>query len=116
MKEMKENLFYKQMFRDILNNKFDEIMLYKDCFRDEIMHTDFNDYENDMLEDCLTMLRKLNDVYTHETYIDENFALKVSNWCSSVDELLFDVRQYLIANCNVYPYERLEERKESKHD
>lgn len=95
------------MYRDVLNNKFDEIMSYKDCFRNEIIHTDFNDYENDMLDDCLAMLGKLNDVYTHETYIDEGFALKVSNWCYSVDELLFDIRQYLISECNVYAYDVL---------
>lgn len=99
------------MYRNVLNNKFDEIMKYKKCFRDEIMYTEFNDYENDMLDDCLAMLRKLNDVYTHETYVDESFALKVSNWCLAVDELLFDVRHYLLNECNVLPYDRLEERE-----
>lgn len=99
------------MYRDVLNNKFNEIMNYKDCFRNEIMNTDFNDYENDMLNDCLAMLRKLNDVYTHETYVDEKFAIKVSNWYCSVDELLFDIRQYLISEYNLHPYVVLENYK-----
>lgn len=111
MKEMKENLFYKAMYRGALNNGFDDIMKYKDCFRNEIMYTDFNNYCNDMLDDCLAMLRKLNDVYTHEDYIDESMALRVSDWYKAVDELLFDIRHYLISEVNVYPYERLDNYK-----
>lgn len=112
---MKDNVFYKKIFRDVLNTKFDEIMMYKDCFRDEIQHTDFNDYENDMLDDCLVMLRKLNDVYTHDNYLDESMAIRIMKWCEAVDELLFDVRSYLIKDCNVYPRDVIENyKKEGK--
>lgn len=111
MKEMKENLFYEPMYRATLNNGFDEIMKYKNCFRNEIMYTDYNNYCNDMLDDCLVLLRKLNDVYTHEDYIDVRMALRVSDWYKSVDDLLFDIRHYLISELNVYPYERLYDYK-----
>ena len=106
-------MFYKNMYRNVLNQKFDEIMLYKDCFRDEIMHTDYNDYANDMLDDCLVMLRKLNDVYTHDNHIDLNMALKISKWYESVEELLHDFRSHLIL-CNVNLWERLESYKKAK--
>lgn len=111
MKEMTKNLFYKEMYRNTLNNKFDEIMKYKACFRDELMYTNYNNYSNDMLDDCLVMLRKLNDVYTHDEYIDERMALRVSNWYKAVDELLFDVRRYLLTETNVNIYERFENYK-----
>lgn len=111
MKEMTKNLFYKAMYRNTLNNGFDEIMKYKDCFRDEIVHTDYNNYCNDMLDDCLAMLRKLNDAYTHEYYIDERMALRISNWYKAVDELLFDIRRYLLTETNVNIYERFENYK-----
>lgn len=115
MKEMKENVFYKTMYRNALNTKFDEIMMYKEIFRDEIMYTDFNNYENDMLDDCLVMLRKLNDLYKHEHYIDENMALKITKWYESVDNLLFDIRSYLVSDYNLYPYEMIENyKKEGK--
>lgn len=115
MKEMKENVFYKAMYRNALNTKFDEIMMYKEIFRDEIMHTDFNDYENDMLDDCLIMLRKLNDLYKHEPYIDEKMALKITKWYESVDNLLFDIRSYLLSEYNLYPYDMIENyKKEGK--
>lgn len=113
MKKMSENLFYKAMYRDTLNNGFDEIMKYKDCFRNEIMYTDYNNYCNDMLDECLVMLRTLNDVYTHEDYINERMALKVSDWYKAVNDLLFDIRRYLISEMNVYPYERLDNYNES---
>lgn len=109
MKEMK-NMFYKAMYRNALNDKFDEIMMYKEIFRDEIMHTDFNDYENDMLDDCLVMLRTLN-LYKHEPYIDEKFALKITKWYESVDNLLFDIRSYLLSEFNLYPNDMIENYK-----
>lgn len=101
------------MYRNVLNEKFNEIMMYKDCFRDEIMNTDYNDYCNDMLDDCLVMLRKLNDVYTHDNNIDVNMALRISKWYESVDELIHDFKSYLIL-CNVNVWERLESYKKAK--
>lgn len=108
---MQENVFYKAMYRNALNEKFDEIMMYKEIFRNEIMYTDYNDYENDMLDDCLIMLRRLNDIYNHETYIDEKMALKITKWYESVDNLLFDIRSYLIRECNLYPGDMIENYK-----
>ena len=124
MKEMKENVFFKKMYREVLNNGFDEIMKYRDCFRDEMCNPlkevsenyfDFNHYSNDLLDDCLVMLRQLNDLYTHDKYINYEMALKISKWYESVDDLLCDFRTYLLAKCNVLYWKRLEAyKKEGK--
>lgn len=124
MKEMKENVFFKKMYREVLNNGFDLIMDYRDCFRDEMSDSlkthsenyfDFNNYSSDMLDDCLVMLRQLNDLYTHDNYIDYEMALKITKWYESIEELLRDFRTYLLEECNVLYWERLESyKKEGK--
>lgn len=103
------------MFRNALNYGFDEIMDYRSCFRNELMYTDYNVYTSDMLADCLIMLRKLNDLYQRDDYIDYNMALKISMWYDKVNSLLFDIRSYLIRECNIIPIEVLKNyKKEGK--
>lgn len=120
---MKENVFFKQMYREVLNNGFDLVMDYRDCFRDEMCNTlkqdsenyfDFSSYSNDMLDDCLVMLRQLNDLYTHDNYIDYDMALKITKWYESINELLNDFRYYLLHECNIMWWERFESYKAKK--
>lgn len=123
MKEMKENVFFKKMYREVLNNGFDLVMDYRDCFRDEMCdiskeetpnYFDFRHYSNDMLDDCLLMLRQLNDLYTHDNYIDYDMALKITKWYESVDTLLCDFRNYLLREYHVLWWDRIETYKENK--
>ena len=121
MKEMKKkNVFFKKMYREVLNNGFDLVMDYRDCFRDEMCNTlnadsenyfDFYRYSSDMLDDCIVMLRQLNDLYTHDNYIDYDMALKITKWYESINELLTDFRCYLLNECHVMWWERFESYK-----
>lgn len=115
MKEMKENVFiYKRMLCDVVDKGFWEIQRIRRCFRNELLYSVFMDYTNDNMEDSNVLLKELYE--TKGDYVTAELARKVSLYYEAKEELIRDIRYYLLQNYDiVYNYE-LEKRmnKEKK--
>lgn len=104
----------------MLDVKFKQLMDYKNCFRSEILETEYNDYFTDAFEDNIKLLMYLNDNYSGKYYIDEKIAAKIINHIESADLLMRDTRRYLCIQIGVtnffdrldtYKKERMKEGK-----
>lgn len=114
MKEMKEKLIYKRMLCDVVDNGFWEIQRIRRCFRDELLYSDFMDYTNDNMQDSNMLLKELYE--TKGEYVNVELAKKVSLYYKAKDELVRDIRYYLLQNYDIVYNDELEQRmnKEKK--
>lgn len=115
MKEMKENVFiYKRMLCDVVDKGFWEIQRIRRCFRDELLYSDFMDYTNDNMEDSNVLLKELYE--TKGDYVTAELARKVSLYYEAKEELIRDIRYYLLQNYDIVYNDELEKRmnKEKK--
>lgn len=112
MKEMKEiemNYINKEMLRDSLDNAFWQVMDARIYFLDELLYSDFMDYTLDMAGDSTnlkTLLDKNCDSYVHP-YI----ARKISLYYKAVQDLMTDIRFYLIKKYGIDYNKELTKRK-----
>lgn len=108
MKEMKENLIYKRMLCDVVDNGFWEIQRIRRCFRYELLYSDFMDYTNDNMEDSNVLLKELYE--TKGDYVTAELTRKVSLYYKSKEELIRDIRYYLLENYDIVYNNELEKR------
>ena len=112
---MNKKLLNREMYFNMLDVKFNELMKYKQCFQTEIFESEFNDYFTDIFEDNLKLMMLLNNNYSGDYYINEKIALIIMNHIESADELLRDTRRYLCINFGTKNiFERLENYKKGK--
>lgn len=107
---MNEKLLNKEMYFNMLDVKFKEVMEYKQCFQSEIFKSEYNDYFTDMFADNLKLMMLLNNNYSGDYYINEKTALKIMHHIESCDHLLRDTRRYL---CNNFGTSNIFERLDS---
>lgn len=115
MKEMKENVFiYKRMLCDVVDTGFWEIQRIRRYFRDELLYSDFMDYTNDNMGDSNVLLKELYE--TKGDYVTAELARKVSLYYASKEELIRDIRYYLLQKYDIVYNDELEKRmnKEKK--
>lgn len=114
MKEMKEKLIYKRMLCDAVDKGFWEIQRIRRLFRDELLYSDFMDYTNDNMGDSNVLLKELYD--TKGDYVGLELARKVSLYYKSKEDLIRDIRYYLLQNYDIVYSDELEKRmnKEKK--
>lgn len=115
MKEMKENAFiYKRMLCDVVDKGFWEIQRIRRCFRSELLYSDFMDYTSDNMEDSNVLLKELYE--TKGDYVTAELARKVSLYYEAKEELIRDIRYYLLQNYDIVYNSELEKRmnKEKK--
>lgn len=97
MKEMKENLIYKRMLCDVVDNGFWEILRIRKYFIDELLYTDFMNYTDDNMGDSNNLLKELYDV--KGDFVTAELARKVGLYYKAKNDLVSDIRFYL---CNEY--------------
>ena len=113
MKEMKENdLIYKRMLCDVVNNGFWEIQRIRKYFLDELVRTDFADYTIDNMGDSNKLLKELYD--TKGDYVTPALARKVSLYYKAKQELVSDIRFYLLKEYGIEYLKELEARKNER--
>lgn len=112
---MNEKLLNREMYFNMLDVKFKELMEYKQCFQSEIFMSEYNDYYNDMFADNLKLMMFLNDNYSGDYYIPEKIALKIMRHIESTDDLLRDTRRYLCVRFDTSNiYERLDSYRKKR--
>ena len=113
---MNEKLLNREMYFNMLDFKFKELMAYKNCFRSEILESEFNNYYTDMFNDNLKLLIYMNDNFSGKYYIDEKIAVKIMQHIENVDLLMRDSRRYLCIKIGITNFfDRLENyKKEGK--
>lgn len=116
MKEMKENvMIYKRMLCDVVDNGFWEIQRIRHYFLNELLYSDFMDYTKDNQEDSNKLLKELYDV--KGDYVTAELARKVSLYYEAKEELVRDIRYYLLETYDILYNDELEKRmKESKKE
>lgn len=115
MKEMTENVFiYKRMLCDVVDKGFWEIQRIRRCFRNELLYSVFMDYTNDNMEDSNILLKELYE--TKGDYVTAELARKVSLYYEAKEELIRDIRYYLLQKYDIVYSDELEKRmnKEKK--
>lgn len=109
---MNEKLLNREMYFNMLDVKFKQLMDYKQCFRSEIFESDYNNYFTDLFEDNLKLMIYLNNNYSSQYYIDEKIAAKIMHHIESADSLMRDTRRYLCIQVGVTNFfERIEKYK-----
>lgn len=113
---MKENeLIYKRMLCDVVDNGFWEIHRIRKYFLDELLYSDFINYTDDNQEDSNKLLKELYDV--KGDYVTAELARKVGLYYKAKEELVRDFRYYLFKNYDIVYNDELEKRmKESKKE
>lgn len=92
---MNEKLLNRELYFNMLDLKFKQLMEYKQCFHNEIFESEFNDYYTDIFEDNIKLLVFLNNNYSGKYYIDEKTAIIIMEHVESADLLMRDTRRYL---------------------
>lgn len=104
------------MYFNMLDFKFRQLMDYKQCFRDEIFESDYNNYFTDLFDDNLKLMIYLNNNYSGKYYIDEKIAAKIMQHIESADLLMRDTRRYLCIELDVTIFfERIENYKKARN-
>lgn len=113
---MNEKLLNREMYFNMLDFKFKELMDYKNCFRSEILESEYNNYFTDIFDDNLKLLIFINDNFSDKYYINEKTAVKIMKHIENADLLMRDTRHYLcLKKGTTNFFERLENyRKERK--
>lgn len=109
MKEMKENYIHKEMLRDTLDNAFWQVMDARIYFLDELLYSDYMDYALDMAGDS-TDLKNLLDK-SCDSYINPYIARKISLHYKAVQDLMTDIRFYLVKNFGIDYNKEIAKRK-----
>ena len=112
---MNKQLLNREMYFIMLDEKFKQLMEYKQCFQNEIFESEYNNYFTDMFEDNLKLMMFLNNNYSGDYYINEKIALIIMKHIESADDLLRDTRHYLciqFGTSNIF--EKLENYKKGK--
>lgn len=115
MKEMKENemnYIHKSMLRNTLDTTFWEVMNARIYFLDELIHSDYMVYALDMAHDNNDLKTLLNENY--DNYINPYIARKISLHYKAVEDLMADIRFYLLKNYDIDYYNELTKRKAKK--
>ena len=113
---MKENeLIYKRMLCDVVDNGFWEIQRIRRYFLDELLYSDFINYTIDNMGDSNALLK---DLYaTNGDYVTAELARKVSLYYKAEQELVMDVKYYLLKEYDIEYLKELETRmKASKKE
>lgn len=108
MKEMKENMIYKCMLCDVVDNGFWEILRIRKYFRNELLYTDFMNYTDDNMEDSNNLLKELYDV--KGDFVTTELARKVGLYYKSKEELVRDIRYYLCEKYDIVYNDELQKR------
>ena len=115
MKEMKENempYIHKNMLRNILDDTFWEVMDARIYFLDELIYSDYMDYALDMANDNNELKELLNK--NCSSYVHPYIARKISLHYKAVEDLMTDIRFYLLKNYDIDYYNELTKRKTKK--
>ena len=113
MKEMKEiemSYIHKEMLRDSLNNAFWQVMEARVYFLNELIYSDYMNYALDITRDnndLKNLLDKSSDSYIHP-YI----ARKISLHYNAVQDLMTDIKFYLIKKYGIDYDKELAKRTE----
>lgn len=113
MKEMKENYIHKEILRNSLDVCFWEVMNARIYFLDELLFTDFMNYTLDLAGDSTDLSLLLDK--TTDNFIHPYIARKISIYYNSVQDLIFDIKSYLLKNYNIDYDKELENRKAKKN-
>lgn len=101
------------MLCDVVDNGFWEIQKIRRYFLNELLYSDFMDYTNDNQEDSNKLLKELYD--TKGDYVSPDLARKVSLYYMAKEELIRDVKYYLLKTYGiVYKDELVKRINESK--
>lgn len=114
MKEIESCYIHKDMLGEILDVCFWDVMNARMYFLDELLCTDFMDYALDMASDSTDLsilLNKSTDKFVHP-YI----ARKISIYYNSVQDLMFDIKSYLLHNYDIDYNTELENRKAKRNE
>lgn len=114
MKEMNENYIHKEILRNSLENCFWEVMNARIYFINELLLTDFMDYALDMAGDS-TDLSLLLDKST-DKFVHPYIARKISLYYQSVQDLMLDIKSYLLKKYNIDYNKELEIRKAKRNE
>lgn len=109
MKEMKENYIHKEMLRNTLDNLFWQVMDARIYFLDELIYSDYMNYALDMAGDS-TDLKNLLDT-SCDSYVHPYIARKISLHYKAVQDLMTDIRFYLVKNYDIDYNKELAKRK-----
>lgn len=112
MKEMKENYIQKEMLRDSLDNAFWQVMDARIYFLDELIYSDYMDYALDMAGDSTDLLNLLDK--SCESYVHPYIARKISLHYKAVQDLMNDIRFYLVKHFGIDYNKELAKRKAKK--
>lgn len=105
----KKNYIHKEILRNSLDACFWEVMNARTYFIDELLFTDYMDYLLDMAGDS-TNLTILLDKSTNK-FIHPYIARKISLYYKAVQDLIFDIKSYLLKKYDIDYYKELEKRK-----
>lgn len=108
MKEIEMNYIHKEILRNSLDACFWEVMNARIYFMDELLFTDYMDYLLDMAGDS-TDLTVLLDKSTDD-FVHPHIARKISIYYNAVQDLIFDIKSYLL-KYDIDYYKELEKRK-----
>lgn len=112
MKEMKEielNYIDKKILQDSLDYAFWEVMDARIYFLDELLYSDFMDYTLDMAGDN-NDLQILLDA-SCDPYVHPHIAHKISLYYKNVNDLMIDIKFYLIKKYGIDYNTELSKRK-----
>lgn len=115
MKKMKENdMFYihKSMLRNTLDTAFWEVMNARIYYLDELINSDYMDYALDMAHDNNDLKILLDE--NSDNYIHPYIARKISLHYKAVEDLMADIRCYLLKNYDIDYYNELTKRQAKK--
>ena len=100
------------MLCDVVDNGFWEIQRIRRYFRDELLYSDYMEYTNDNMGDSNILLKELYK--TKGDYVNAELARKVSLYYKSKEELVRDIRYYLLQNYDIVYNKELEKRMNNK--
>lgn len=112
MKENEMTYIHKNMLRNILDDTFWEVMNARIYFLDELIYSDYMDYALDMTNDSTELKSLLNENCNY--YVHPYIARKISLHYKAVEDLMADIRCYLLKNYDIDYYNELTKRKEAK--
>ena len=113
MKELKETYVHKEILRNSLDMCFWEVMNARIYFINELLLSDYMNYALDMASDS-TDLSLLLDT-SADNYVHPYIARKISVYYQSVQELMFDIKAYLLNEYNIDYNKELEHRKAKRN-
>lgn len=109
MKEIEMNYIHKEMLRDSLDATFWKVMDARIYFLNELLYSDYMDYALDMAGDS-TDLKNLLDKNS-DSYVHPYIARKISLHYKAVQDLMTDIRFYLVKKFGIDYNKELSKRK-----